>query len=643
MTNFQITPNPELIYEAFDKRQQVQREVRQIFTGNLLRAYEKFKGSLINYTDRGGNIRQGLLAPKDFDLEKSLEQQPVSLPTVKDARRFLEQGGVLMTLDERLAIKPLDDGSYYLQTPRAKDIGGRYFLDDEITEAAGNEFFSVSDRMACSVVPERMDAVLETLIDTKGYTLAAFQQRDKARSMLGITLLSIELPDERELDEGESGRVGEGVSGGTAKLQPEERDNAMIQSSDLGREELSQNNPELKKSPVHLYLEAKEQHPEALVFLRVGDFYETFFDDAQTLADELEFIMTRKNSGDPALGRVPMTGVPHYAWERYRKQLEDKGYQVATLDENQENHSQEAEVQNTQTNENKSKAPSPAEPSHPKPRTENKSKGKRKKEKVAPNASITPNSEPRTPNSKSPPPLSEISKDQSGIVAKKDEVKQLSLCLGQEHTPENLKTPPADTNKPDVLTKAFGQEQKAGTLVTARIPQSSRNRHPSEPNTLDTLRMWYRAARALGYSDGVLRNITALGHFIKKKQGKGDAPEISPITRKKMEQDLTAYQELQQKRGQRIVDAARFILAHTGDTSEPGQTTYRGQHYQLLQSGSSLIVQRLGNPHPQTIFSCQDGRIIQNHLNEQDDQRFASFVERLKAQEMQKTAQVACR
>ncbi|MBE9039936.1 hypothetical protein IQ235_03905 [Oscillatoriales cyanobacterium LEGE 11467] len=77
------------------------------------------------------------------------------------------------------------------------------------------------------------------------------------------------------------------------------------------------------------YLDLKAQHPDELVFIRVGDFCETFCDDAKTAAKELELVMTGKGSGE---ARVPMTGVPHHAFERYEAQLSQMGYTVRYFD-----------------------------------------------------------------------------------------------------------------------------------------------------------------------------------------------------------------------------------------------------------------------------------------------------------------------
>ena len=80
------------------------------------------------------------------------------------------------------------------------------------------------------------------------------------------------------------------------------------------------------------FVEVKEQYPHALLLYRVGDFFETFFEDAITIARELELVITSKEGGQK-VGRVPMTGVPHHAVERYSASLVEKGYAVAICDQ----------------------------------------------------------------------------------------------------------------------------------------------------------------------------------------------------------------------------------------------------------------------------------------------------------------------
>ena len=79
------------------------------------------------------------------------------------------------------------------------------------------------------------------------------------------------------------------------------------------------------------YLKVKEEHPDTLVFFRMGDFFELFFEDAQIAARELQIALTSRNPG--AENPVPMCGMPHHAIDEYLRQLLDKGYKVALCDQ----------------------------------------------------------------------------------------------------------------------------------------------------------------------------------------------------------------------------------------------------------------------------------------------------------------------
>jgi DNA mismatch repair protein MutS len=79
------------------------------------------------------------------------------------------------------------------------------------------------------------------------------------------------------------------------------------------------------------YLRVKEEHPDTLVFFRMGDFFELFFEDAETAARELQIALTSRNPG--AENPVPMCGMPHHAIDEYLRQLLDKGYKVALCDQ----------------------------------------------------------------------------------------------------------------------------------------------------------------------------------------------------------------------------------------------------------------------------------------------------------------------
>ena len=79
------------------------------------------------------------------------------------------------------------------------------------------------------------------------------------------------------------------------------------------------------------YLRVKGEHPDALLFYRMGDFYEMFFEDAIVAARELQLALTSRNPGADA--PIPMCGVPHHAVESYLTQLLDKGFAVAVCDQ----------------------------------------------------------------------------------------------------------------------------------------------------------------------------------------------------------------------------------------------------------------------------------------------------------------------
>src|SRR5437763_2194214 len=85
---------------------------------------------------------------------------------------------------------------------------------------------------------------------------------------------------------------------------------------------------------VRQYRELKAQHPGALLFFRLGDFYELFFDDAVIGARELQITLTagNKEKGDP----IPMCGVPHHSAANYIAKLVRKGYRVAVCEQTED-------------------------------------------------------------------------------------------------------------------------------------------------------------------------------------------------------------------------------------------------------------------------------------------------------------------
>src|SRR5260370_12650669 len=79
------------------------------------------------------------------------------------------------------------------------------------------------------------------------------------------------------------------------------------------------------------YQAAKAAHPDALLFFRMGDFYELFYEDAVTASRALELTLTARNKGAP--DEVPMAGVPHHAASSYVQRLLEQGFKVAICEQ----------------------------------------------------------------------------------------------------------------------------------------------------------------------------------------------------------------------------------------------------------------------------------------------------------------------
>ncbi|MEK6939571.1 MAG: DNA mismatch repair protein MutS, partial [Nanoarchaeota archaeon] len=78
------------------------------------------------------------------------------------------------------------------------------------------------------------------------------------------------------------------------------------------------------------YLEAKRSHPDCLIMLRMGDFYEMFYEDAVTASRELEITLTSRGKDEK---KAPLAGVPYHALETYLGRLIKKGYKVAIIEQ----------------------------------------------------------------------------------------------------------------------------------------------------------------------------------------------------------------------------------------------------------------------------------------------------------------------
>ncbi|MBT5342763.1 DNA mismatch repair protein MutS, partial [Candidatus Woesearchaeota archaeon] len=78
------------------------------------------------------------------------------------------------------------------------------------------------------------------------------------------------------------------------------------------------------------YRDIKKQNPDCLIMLRMGDFFEMFYEDAVTAAKELEITLTQRGKGEK---RAPLAGVPYHALETYLGRLVKKGHKVAIVEQ----------------------------------------------------------------------------------------------------------------------------------------------------------------------------------------------------------------------------------------------------------------------------------------------------------------------
>lgn len=78
------------------------------------------------------------------------------------------------------------------------------------------------------------------------------------------------------------------------------------------------------------FLSVKKSHPNTILLYRMGDFYETFFEDAEIVSKELSIVLTARASDD---GKIPMAGVPHHALDNYLGKLINRGYKVTLCEQ----------------------------------------------------------------------------------------------------------------------------------------------------------------------------------------------------------------------------------------------------------------------------------------------------------------------
>ncbi|MEM6255074.1 MAG: strawberry notch C-terminal domain-containing protein [Cyanobacteria bacterium P01_D01_bin.156] len=186
------------IYEMFDLQQQDARQQRQVLTGNLVKACDRYpEGKLLNFTDHKNRIRQGLLLPKSFDIADKLRNEPVVFETAQQVHTFLtevtEGRGGLKTLDGNLSIRLHGSGEgLILEAPRAKETGGKYYLNSSLIDRIGKDFVSRGDTMRVLVPPENAERTLNSIITLNPIACVDPRYLPKAREHMGVTIPELE-------------------------------------------------------------------------------------------------------------------------------------------------------------------------------------------------------------------------------------------------------------------------------------------------------------------------------------------------------------------------------------------------------------------------------------------------------------------
>ena len=185
-----VTPSPRGIaygstatIDAFDHLGKG-REKRHIVTGNLPAGYDyvKGKGRIINFTDHQGRLRQGILMAKDFDPVKFADSKPINLNEADHVVTFVKKNGRPWTNDNAVMVRERIGGELRFSVERSKRVGGRYYLNQHVLDAAGKDFTSVGDNMRLDVDEATGKRVIQAMIDV-GAQFEARDNRDTAKAV----------------------------------------------------------------------------------------------------------------------------------------------------------------------------------------------------------------------------------------------------------------------------------------------------------------------------------------------------------------------------------------------------------------------------------------------------------------------------
>jgi predicted RNA methylase len=186
------------VRDIFDKGGNVRREKRWMVTGNILSGFASpavgNQGQIISYTKNDGTTGQGVLMPRTYDFEKSQRDAPIKIKSAEDAIRFMEEAnGSVGTPDQMLQITK-NGRRIQFNVPSSKKTGGVYFLDSKLTRLIGDFYKSGKTMYAYTFDEDVAKKAIDYLLNTKGETLIALNQKEKARQMFEPSIPTNNIP-----------------------------------------------------------------------------------------------------------------------------------------------------------------------------------------------------------------------------------------------------------------------------------------------------------------------------------------------------------------------------------------------------------------------------------------------------------------
>lgn len=192
------------VMDIFDKGATVRREKRWMVTGNILAGFAQYPGQIVTYTKKDGTLGQGVLMSRQFDFEKAQKEAPVRVKSSEQAMRFFDEiGGVVGTDDNNMRIEK-SGTKYYFITPKTKRQGGKYYLDDRLTQFTGMFISSGNSMRAVVYDRQKAEQAIQHLLSTDNKLLIK-TGIERARALFAPKLSQEEINQQRQADKAREG------------------------------------------------------------------------------------------------------------------------------------------------------------------------------------------------------------------------------------------------------------------------------------------------------------------------------------------------------------------------------------------------------------------------------------------------------